>query len=145
MSPRALLAAAALLASAACGDGGSGSLEITDAWARPSPPTADTAAFYVEVDNGGSEPDRLTGASSDRCAMSELHSSETTDGIMTMGPAGADELLIPAGGRLTLEPGGLHAMCMGLTAPLIEGETIDVEFTFETAGTVEAAISVGDR
>ena len=49
-----------LVAVAACG--GSGSIEVTDAWARPTPPVAETAALYVSFENGASSDDRLVGA-----------------------------------------------------------------------------------
>ena len=43
---------------------------------------------------------------------------------------------------VTLAPGGLHLMLMGLKAPLVEGETVPVTLTFANAGTVEIGLSV---
>jgi copper(I)-binding protein len=54
-----------------------------------------------------------------------------------------DGIPVPAGATVTLSPGGLHLMMMGLKAPLVEGETVPVTLTFATAGTVEIALVVG--
>ena len=133
-----------LLAVAACGGGGS--LEVTDAWARPTPEVATTAAFYVTFENGTSSDDRLTAVRvDDRCDAAELHRSSIVDGMMQMRPADADDLAIRAGESLEMEPGGVHVMCIGPNAPLVAGDEIALLFEFERAGTIEATAVVEDR
>jgi len=43
---------------------------------------------------------------------------------------------------VTLAPGGLHVMMMGLKSKLVEGETFPLTLTFEKAGTVTVEIKV---
>lgn len=63
------------------------------------------------------------------------------DGIMTMRPlpGGLD---IPAGGTVTLKPGGYHIMFLDLKTPLKEGTKVDGTLTFEKAGTVAVQYQV---
>jgi copper(I)-binding protein len=133
------------VALAACGSEG-GALAVEDAWGRPSPAVADAAAFYAVVSNPGDTADRLVSASSERCGMTEIHETSMDDaGVMSMRPAAAEALVVPAGGGLVLEPGGLHVMCMQVTSPLAEGETIPLRLVFEQAGEVDVDVVVENR
>lgn len=61
--------------------------------------------------------------------------SSTTMGdspMMEMVPV--DEIAIPAGETVLLEPGGYHIMLLELAAPLELGSTIEVTLTFEQSG-----------
>jgi periplasmic copper chaperone A len=62
--------------------------------------------------------------------------------VMKMRPM-SDGIVIPAGETVSLEPGGLHVMFMGLSSPFIEGETVTVTLTFEKAGSVDVELAVG--
>ncbi len=136
-----LLLTGALLA-ASCGS--SGELSVSDPWARPTAPGAENAAFYLEIENSGDD-EILTGASSDRCTMTEVHATTMTDGVMSMAPASAEALTISSGGSLTLEPGGIHVMCMGIKAPLIQGEVVTVELRFFEADPISVDATVEQR
>lgn len=126
--------------------GGGGGMVVEDAWGRSSPSSADAAAFYVTVKNDTGVPDRLAAASSDRCTKTEVHeSSMDANGVMKMRPADPAALNVPAGGELQMAPGGLHVMCMGLTAPLGVGETVRLELVFEGAGAVTVDVRIEDR
>ena len=59
---------------------------------------------------------------------------------MKMRPAGPIE--IPPGAATGLEPGGIHVMLMGLTGPLVEGESFSLTLTFERAGPVEVTVPI---
>lgn len=133
-----------VLTVAACG--GSGSIEVTDAWGRPTPPVADTAALYLSFENGASSNDRLLAVEAgDRCASTELHVSAMDGGVMRMRPATPDELAIPSGATLVMEPGGIHVMCIGPSAPFETGDEISLVVEFEGAGTIEVTAPVEDR
>ena len=143
---RKSLVGATLLAvmTAACG-GGDGAVEVVDPWGRTSPMNAEAGAFYMTIENGTDGEDRVLSAASERCTMVELHnSSMNADGVMSMAPA-PELFVVPAGGELVLEPNGLHVMCMGLTAPLVEGETVTLELEMEQAGTITVEASIEDR
>jgi copper(I)-binding protein len=49
---------------------------------------------------------------------------------------------VPARGSVTLQPGGLHLMLIGLTAPLVVGDTIPVTLRFERAGEMRVMLAV---
>jgi copper(I)-binding protein len=125
----ALIATAALFAScgsthddmdmSSTGGTGSGTFEITDAWAA-------SASMHETV--------MADDASADDMDMG--------DGSMTMQQV--DSVEIPAGGLVAFKPGGLHVMLMGLTAPLTAGQTFDMTLQFETAGAKRVSVTVKD-
>ena len=49
---------------------------------------------------------------------------------------------VPAGGTIALEPGGYHAMLMGLTQKLEKGATFPVTLTFQKAGAVTVDVEI---
>jgi copper(I)-binding protein len=118
-----------------------GSLEIGDLWTRATPPGAPTAGGYLTVTNNGSEADRLISATTPLAEKTELHMMETKDGVMTMHPVEGG-IEVPAGGSVTLAPGGLHLMFIGIMQPLAEGGQMPVTLTFEKAGSIDTYLHV---
>ena len=114
-------------------------IEVAGAWARPTPPSAKTAAAYLTVTASGGE-DRLVGASTPVAGKAEVHETIDDNGIMKMRPAGA--LTVKPGTPATLKPGGLHVMMTDLKQPLSEGQTFPLTLRFEKAGAVEAQVHV---
>jgi hypothetical protein len=53
-----------------------------------------------------------------------------------------DSLPLPAGKSVSIEPGGLHIMLIGLKQPLVEGETFPMHLTFEKAGGIDITVHV---
>ena len=49
---------------------------------------------------------------------------------------------VPANGTVELKPGGFHIMLMNLTEPLEAGDSVELELTFEKAGTVKVTAPV---
>lgn len=142
---RKSLVGAAFVAMAVAACGGGDSLEVVDPWGRTSPMNAEAGAFYMTIENGTDAEDRVLSATSDRCTMIELHNSSMNDeGVMSMAPA-PEMFVVPAGGTLVLEPAGLHVMCMGLTSPLVEGETVEIAMEMEQAGAVTVEAVIEDR
>ena len=109
-----------------------GDLTVRSVWARASV-TANGAA-YLSVHNGGAEDDALVAARSPAAGMADLHTHLMDDGVMRMRPI--EDIPVPAGTTVTLEPGGLHIMLMHLEGPLTEGGTITLVLTFANAGEV---------
>lgn len=112
---------------------------VSDAWARATPPGIDVGAAYLTID-GGSRDDRLVAASTDRAKMVHLHTVEEQDGMARM--RATDAVTVPAGRRVTLAPKSTHLMLMGLTAPLVEGESFVVQLEFEVSGTQDVTVQV---
>lgn len=119
-----------------------GPLSISEPWTRATPPKAQTAGGFVTIDNAGTMPDRLVGASSPIAGRVEIHEMRMDNGVMVMRPA-SDGIEIPAGGSVTLAPGGFHIMFMQLKEGLKEGDTLPVVLSFEQAGDIEALFPVG--
>ncbi|MBL8543113.1 MAG: copper chaperone PCu(A)C [Hyphomonadaceae bacterium] len=107
-------------------------LEIRDAWAAPSPGGVDVAAGYLTL-VGGSADDTLVSASSPRAASVEIHEMTMDGGAMQM-RAVTGGLAVTAGQTVTLAPGGMHLMFMGVTQPFTPGENIPVTLTFANSG-----------
>lgn len=110
-------------------------LAVRDAWSRATAPSQKNGAVFLTIDNAGGPADRLTGAGSPHAERVELHNHTMQDGVMRMRPVPSVD--VPAGGSVTLEPGGYHVMLMGLTAALEEGDVVPLTLTFEHAGTIE--------
>jgi copper(I)-binding protein len=107
---------------------------IDGAWVRPAAAGSGTAA-YLTIRAGDAGSDTLLGASSPDAASVDLHETTTdASGMMGMHPAGSLE--VPAGGIVTLEPGGFHLMVMGLTRELAAGGTFELDLDFANAGRI---------
>ncbi len=117
------------------------SVSVTDAWIRPPPPGAPTAAAYANVSTKAGE-DRLIGGSSPRAHAVELHEMSMAGGVMRMRPltAGAP---IAAGRPLRLEPGGMHLMLISPSPPLRLGERVPVTLKFARSAPVRVDFVVG--
>lgn len=53
-------------------------------------------------------------------------------------------LTIPAGGEVTLEPGGLHVMMLDLAAPLETGDTFDLTLNTDDGESITVSVEVRD-
>ena len=114
---------------------------IEKPWARASIGTSRPGAAYLIVRNESSEAISLVGLRTDIAGMPSIHETRTnSDGISSM--ASADDILIPAGGMIALEPGGYHAMLMKLNAPLVKGETFMMTLLFSDGTEVETNVPV---
>jgi len=113
---------------------------VSDAWARATPPGVEVGAAYLVI-QGGSRPDRLVGASSERADMVHLHDVVEEDGVAKM--RSTESVEIPAGQRVELAPKGRHLMLMGLAAPLVAGQTFAIVLRF--ADSAEQTVTVTVR
>ena len=118
-----------------------GTLEIGHPWARATPPTAPTGGGYLSVKNTGTEPDRLISISSPAAGTVQVHEMKMEGNVMRMreldGP-----LEIKPGETVTLAPGGMHLMMMGLKEPLKQGEKVPLTLVFEKAGKIDVELVV---
>ena len=115
---------------------------ISDPYVRSSGPTAAVGAAFMRIENTSGNDDRLLEISTAAAARAELHThSSDSDGVMRMEKI-ENGIALPAGSTHALERGGDHVMLMGLSAPLVQGETINVTLTFEKAGEISLDIPV---
>lgn len=141
--PAALPAAFALAFSLACAaapalaDGG---VSVTAPWARATAPSARNGGAFMVVTNGGTEPDRIVAAQTPVAEKAELHTHQMDNGVMKMRPV--DAIDVPPGEPVTLRPGGLHVMLIGLKQPLTQGSHVPVTLTFAKAPPVTVEVPV---
>ena len=117
------------------------SLHVEKPWVFAVPPgAADTAAFMTLV-NTGKVAVRVTGGKTEAAARVAPMATTKTEGRMGMKDVAFIE--VPAGGRVTLAPGGDHLMIYGLRAPLTPGQNVPLVLTLEPGGTlmVDAVVS----
>ncbi len=146
MKLSAIAACAALLCatSALAQDYVVGPITVHDPQAFETAKSASTGGGFLSVTNAGAVPDALISVSTPDIPKSELHISETdANGVARM--RHLDAIAIPPGETVTLAPGGLHVMFMGLSAPLTSGDTIDATLEFEKAGRIDVIFNVVPR
>jgi copper(I)-binding protein len=137
--PRPRFPAPMLQLAQAAGTVTAGPLALSGAWTRAAGQGAQGAGFLT-IRNTGAEADTLVAASSPAAARVELHTSLREGDVMRMRPV--ENVPVPAGGSVTLAPGGLHMMMMGLTRPLAVGQVVPVTLRFERAGQVTVNMAV---
>lgn len=118
-------------------------VKVESPWVFAVPPGAkDTAAFLTFV-NTASVPVRVTGGKTE--AAKRLAPMITTKDEGRLGMKDVKYLEVPAGGRLTLAPGGDHLMLYGLKAPLTVGQKIPLVLNLEPGGTLTVEAVVAKR
>jgi hypothetical protein len=118
----------------------SGLLHIEHPWTRVTPPGARTAAFYLEIENKGDMSDRLLSVEGDVADQLSLHNHIMDNGIARMRPV--DGIEIPAKGKVSLKPGGLHIMATGMRRSLTEMDRVSLTLIFKNAGRVQVEAAV---
>lgn len=113
---------------------------IEKAWVRATAGTGKVSAGYGVLVNNGPAEDHLLSVTTTAAAMTEVHQSKDTNGVMSMEPVAA--LAVPSGGRVELKPGGYHLMLMNVAQPLKAGDTITLIFTFKSKGAITATAKV---
>jgi copper(I)-binding protein len=114
------------------------SIEIRNAWARPTPPGAEVGAAYFEIH--GRAADRLLEVVTPAARRAEIHTMSMQGDVMQM--RRVDAVPVPAGRPVVFAPGGLHVMLLGLARPLAVGERVPLQLKFEKAGTVNVDVTV---
>lgn len=151
-------AAAALFAGvSACGSADSGGatttpaatttaadpITITQAWARTTEGAMDTTMtpFFLTIQNSTAQEVQIKEGSSPVAGKVEFHEMIMKDGKMVMQPK-ASGIKVPAGGTVTLKPGGDHVMLMALKQPLAVGSEVTVSLTFSEGTTKTITVPV---
>lgn len=101
---------------------------------RAVPPGQANSAAFLTLTNGSSVPHSLKSATSPVANTVELHTHTNNNGVMEMRQV--PQIDVPAKGQVTLAPGGLHIMLIGLKQDLKPGETASVTLNFEDGSTV---------
>lgn len=148
-------------------------ITATGPWARSTPAEAENGAAYFTLSSVGDLVIMTASAPAEIAGAVELHETvpahdteatddtQATDGeaaeddsaaesggdgmdtAMTMRQV--DSIVVPAGGSVVLEPGGLHVMLLDLAEPLEAGDTFDLTLTTETGDELTVPIEVRDE
>ena len=109
-------------------------------WVRSMPPGATVSAAYGELMNHGDKTVTVASVSSDVSDSAEMHEVIAEGDQRRM--AQLTSIDIAPHQTLIFEPGGRHIMLLDITAPPIEGETVEI-CAVSAAGTracTEAAV-----
>ena len=103
---------------------------VLDGWVRAPSGPARVAAGYFLICNQTGDEITLTNVSSNLADFHELHETVTqANGNSAMRPVGP--VVIEPQGHALFQPGGRHIMFIDLTAPVREGEMVDITFSFD--------------
>ncbi|MFN3663110.1 copper chaperone PCu(A)C [Yoonia sp.] len=118
-------------------------ISVSDAYAFETAPTAMAGGGFVTITNTGDSDDTLIAVLADFPRV-EIHTTEFEDDIARM--IHLDAIPVPAGETVTLEPGGMHVMFMGLQGnPLTAGDSLQATLVFDQAGEVPVNFDVVTR
>lgn len=101
---------------------------MTEGHVRAMPDTVPNTAAYFTLENHSEKTIRLTGVSTNVAKDVQLHTIIEEQGIVKMRQVEGFD--IPAHGRLTFSPSGAHVMLLGLKAPLILDQKVDLQLQF---------------
>ncbi len=112
---------------AACAEADS-DITISNAWARSTAPGQKVAAAYMDLLS--KEGATLVKAECNLAGSVEIHSMTMENDVMKMRML--EELGMPAGKTVSLEPGGYHLMLFNLKQPLEAGKEAKFTLHFKT-------------
>jgi copper(I)-binding protein len=115
------------------------SVTVRDAWVRTPAPSVPMTAGYMTLENPSSQDVTLVAATSIAAGTIELHEMRDENGRASMRMV--DRIVIPARGTVTLAPGGLHLMIIGMPKPLVAGDDVPITLRMSN-GTVAIARAV---
>lgn len=116
-----------------------GDLHVIDL--RIPAPAGPSAALYFTVVSHAAAPDRLEAVHTTIAGMTMIHRTVVEGDRVSMEPVPGG-LVVPAGGRLVLQPGGAHVMLMQLKRKLVKGDRVPVSLRFQHAGEIQAEARV---
>lgn len=111
-------------------------ITIRDPWVRAAPPSVQVLAGYMVIENASGHGKTMVGARSPTFQRVEFHETLHQNGMATM--VARDSLVIAAGGKVALEPGGYHMMLIAPQKAIRAGDTIPLFFRFSDGTEVKA-------
>lgn len=113
---------------------------ISNAYVRAVPPGQANSAAFMEIKNSGGMDHSLVSGGSPAAEAVELHTHTMEDGVMRM--RRIDKIDLPAGQEVSLKPGGLHVMLIGLKQPLVPERSIPITLRYEDGSEVTVKVPV---
>lgn len=113
-------------------------VRIENAWARPTVPGQQVAGAFMDIT---AERDlELVAVATPAAAAVELHFMRMDGERMEMREL--QSIRLPAGKTVSLKPGGLHAMLIGLTSQIEAGDRIPMTLTFKNSQGEQGSIDI---
>ena len=113
-------------------------VRIENAWARPTVPGQQVAGAFMDIT---AERDlELVAGATPAAAAVELHFMRMDGERMEMREL--QSIRLPAGKTVSLQPGGLHAMLIGLKAPLDGGDSVPMTLTVRDGAGKQSTIEI---
>ncbi len=116
---------------------------VHDPWVLAAPPNAKVIAAYMVIKNKSEDLRILKAVSSSRFKRVEMHKTEMHDGMMTM--IYQKQMIVPAGGTLTLKPMGHHLMLINPVSVPKEGEQVNLKLHFDNGNIINIVAPVRKR
>ena len=120
--------------------GAADEVAIEGSYVRAVPPGQPNSAAFMQIDNRGSAAHALVGGSSPAAKVVELHTHTMEGGMMRMRQV--EKIDVPAGGSVSLQPGGFHVMLIGLKQKLVPGTEIPLTLKYEDGSEVTVSAPV---
>ena len=114
-------------------------LAVRNGWARIADSGA-TSGAYLELVNRDTVAVSVIGISTEVATAAEVHETKQHDGMVHMMPRTA--LVIPAGGTVSMAPGGLHVMLVGLRRGLSAGDSVPLRIHFSDSTQIRVVVPV---
>lgn len=101
-------------------------IKVDNAWVRATLPGQKVVGGFMDI--AADQDMELIGASTPVAQSVELHFMRMAGGEMEMREL--KSIRLPKGKTVNLEPGGLHAMLIGIKAPIKAGDKVPMSLTF---------------
>jgi copper(I)-binding protein len=134
MSKRFFTLILAVILLTACGTGNAESGIEVDKVMIGAGVKGEDRAVYLAIRNQGSEPDQLTGASSDAAEVAQLQNGTEVVGVIP----------VEANKEFVFIPEGYHVMLVGLKQDLQMGDEIEVILHFRDHEDMTISVPVGE-
>jgi len=113
---------------------------VESAWIRQPPVAMPMMAGFADIRNPCGAAASIVAAGSPAFGSVEVHETRQVDGISRMRQV--ESLPVPANGKVSLAPGGLHLMLMRPVAPVEAGQRIAIEFELADGRKLQAEFEV---
>ncbi len=117
-----------------------GQVVASNPWIREAPPGVSMWAGFVSLKNTSDKPVALVEVSSPAFRMVEMHRSVVENGMARMRQQ--TSIVIPAGQRVALEPGGYHLMLMQARQPIRAGVSVPITLAFDNGQSLQLTFPV---
>lgn len=115
-------------------------LAFENVWIAEAPPVSKVLAAYMTINNTGNKDQKLVSAESDDFGSIEFHRTIDKKGMASM--QHQPYLMVPAGGKLILEPGDYHMMLFNPSRKLRAGDESSFKFELDDGNTISTTAIV---